>query len=337
MNTRNTQQGGSGLPVKRVKEYAFAVNLMQHLVVPAFVLDPQCKVLIWNIACERLTGISGAEVIGTSDHWRGFYDTPRPCLADLVAQDRAADIHDLYAQHEKVEANNRRLYAENWCVMPQLGTRRYLAIDAGPIFDDAGALVAVVETLRDMTTQREAQNALEHLATRDGLTGIANRRTFDETLHTEWNRAARGRKPMSVLMVDVDHFKSYNDSFGHPQGDECLKRIAAVMAKSVLRSGELVARYGGEEFAVILPDVEARMAEQLGQRIRGSVEQLQIPGAHPDGPVVTVSIGAASTSVFAGATPAQLLAAADVALYQAKHLGRNCVVAIDRDSVAEAS
>ncbi len=331
MTTRNARPQGSSASTKSDKEYAFAISLMKHLVVPAFVLDPQCKVLIWNIACERLTGVAAGEVIGTSDHWRGFYDTPRPCLADLVALDRANEIHDLYAQYEKVQTNNKRLYAENWCVMPQLGTRRYLAIDAGPIYDDAGILVAVVETLRDMTAQREAQNALERLATCDGLTGIANRRMFDETLQAEWNRAARGVKPVSLLMVDVDHFKSFNDCFGHPQGDECLKRVAEVMSHSVLRSGELVARYGGEEFAVILPDVGVEVAVKLGQRIRAAVEQLRIPSANPDGGDVTVSIGAATVSAFAQSSPGQLLGAADTALYQAKHQGRNRVVAVDLD------
>lgn len=318
-------------PKKKDKELSFAVNLMKHLVVPTFVLDPHCKVLIWNIACERLTGVPATEVIGTSDHWRGFYDMPRPCLADLVAQGRANEIHELYAQHKNVEEKQKNLYAENWCVMPRLGTRRYLAIDAGPIYDDAGVLIAVVETLRDMTVQREAQLALEQLATKDGLTGIANRRAFDEALQTEWRRAIRESKSMGLLMVDVDHFKHYNDRFGHQAGDECLKRVAEVMAKSALRTGDLVARYGGEEFAVILPDVDREGAILLAQRIRKAVEQLQIPTGKHDDATLTVSVGAAITASLSKVTPIQLLSAADAALYQAKHDGRNRVVAVDLD------
>lgn len=323
-------QTSSGLQ-RNEKELAFAVGLMKHLAVPTFVLDPQCKVLIWNIACERLTGVPGSAVIGTSDHWRAFYDLPRPCLADLVALDRASQIHELYSQYEKAEETQKRLYAENWCVMPQLGTRRYLAIDASPIYDETGTLTAVVETLRDMTVQREAQCELERLATKDGLTGLANRRIFDETLQTEWRRAARESKPLSLLMVDVDHFKGYNDHFGHQAGDECLKRIAEAMARSALRNSDLVARYGGEEFAIVLPDVGADGAELFGQRIRSAVEQLQMPSANPDGHVVTVSIGAATTAALTSVTPALLLGAADSALYQAKHGGRNRVVAVDLD------
>jgi diguanylate cyclase (GGDEF)-like protein len=298
--------------------------------VPTFVLDPQCRVLIWNIACERLTGVPATEVIGTKEHWRGFYDVPRPCLADLVAQGRASEIHELYAQHENAEEKQKSLYAENWCLMPRIGHRCYLAIDAGPIYDDTGELIAVVETLRDMTIQREAQIALEQLASRDGLTGIANRRCFDETLQNEWRRAIREVKPMALLMVDVDHFKRYNDYFGHQAGDDCLRSVAGVMAKSALRSSDLVARYGGEEFAVILPDGDWEGAITLGQRIRHSVEQLHIPTG--DGASMTVSVGAATTAALTNVSPAELLRAADNALYEAKNSGRNRVVAVDLDA-----
>ena len=127
----------------------FSVQLMEHLVVPTFVLDAECRVIIWNRACERLTGVKADEVIGTREHWRGFYDEPRPCLADLVAQGRTAEIDALYANHDHagedaILAHGRR--AENWCVMPQMGTRLYLAIDVGPIYDEDGRLIAVVET-----------------------------------------------------------------------------------------------------------------------------------------------------------------------------------------------
>ncbi len=318
---------------KKNKELAFAVNLMKHLVVPTFVLDPQCKVLIWNIACERLTGVLSSEVLGSSDHWFAFYAAPRPCLADLIAQDRLDLVHEFYAQHDNVEEKHKSLYAENWCVMPRLGTRRYLAIDAGPIYDDTGALIAVVETLRDMTVQKEAQLALEQLATKDGLTGIANRRAFDDVLQTEWRRAIREAKLISLLMVDVDHFKNYNDCFGHQAGDECLKRVAEILAKSMLRPGDFVARYGGEEFAVILPDVDRAGAMLLAERIRMAVELLHIPNGNPDGAPVTVSVGSATAIVLEKITATELLRTADAALYQAKHEGRNRVVAVDFDGV----
>jgi diguanylate cyclase (GGDEF)-like protein/PAS domain S-box-containing protein len=320
------------------KERTFAVSLMQHLVVPTFVIDPHCKVLIWNRACERLTGMAAADVIGTSEHWRGFYAAPRPCLADLIAQNRTDEVTAFYMPHEETGEVHYGLYAENWCVMPQVGTRLYLAIDAGPIYDSDGTLIAVVETLRDMTIQKEAQHELERLATQDGLTGIANRRRFDETLETEWRRSMRDANSVALLMVDVDHFKNYNDTFGHQAGDECLKQVAAAMAAISLRVSDLVARYGGEEFAVILPNVSLEGATVVAERIRTAVEQLQLPAPGGEGKCVTISIGAASATALAGGTtPAELISAADTALYQAKHQGRNRVVGIALGPTKKAS
>lgn len=308
------------------KERAFAINLMRHLVVPTFVLDTACKVIVWNIACEKLTGVPASEVLGTSDHWRGFYDAPRPCLADLVVQGRVTEVGTLYAQHENTGEVHYGLYAENWCVMPRLGNRLYLAIDSGPIYDNEGQLIAAVETLRDMTIQREAQRALEQLANKDGLTGIANRRSFDRTLETEWRRAMRKAKSLTLLMVDVDHFKGYNDTYGHQAGDECLRRVAAALADIPVRVSDQVARYGGEEFAVILPDVHLQGAVVVAERIRTAVEKLALVNRVADTGWVTVSIGVASLAADPDHTPSQLIASADAALYAAKRQGRNRIV-----------
>jgi diguanylate cyclase (GGDEF)-like protein len=308
----------------------FSVRLMEHLVVPTFVLDAECRVIIWNKACERLTGIEAAEVLGTQEHWRGFYDSPRPCLADLVAQGRTAEIDALYSDHDHagdgaIVAHGRR--AENWCVMPQLGTRLYLAIDAGPIYDDAGKLIAVVETLRDITAQKTAQDELQRLATRDGLTSVANRRSFDDMLNMEWRRASRESRALSLLMVDVDFFKRFNDTYGHQGGDECLRHVAAAMSGVVKRASDAVARYGGEEFAILLPATEPDGALIVAERIRAAVTALRLP--HSGSEVadhVTVSIGVASIQVTGNGVPSSLVAAADAALYRAKYTGRNRVV-----------
>ncbi len=210
---------------------------MQHLVVPTFVLDAERRVLIWNRACERLTGVSASEVLGTQDHWCAFYDAPRYCLADILALDRSDELQTLYTSHTEPSESGLGLRAENWCTMPRAGDRLYLAIDAGPIFDDQGNLVAVVETLRDMTEQKLAQTALQNLAARDGLTGIANRRSFDDRLQLEWLRTQRESQPLSLIMMDVDFFKRYNDNYGHQQGDECLRQVAEAMATAVFRPG----------------------------------------------------------------------------------------------------
>ncbi len=300
---------------------AFANKLVEMLAIPAFVLDADCKVIIWNRACERLTGVPAAEVVGTSDHWRSFYDEARPTLADLVILDRADEIHRLYPRVPPHHPDGQ-LCAESWCDMPRGGRRRYLASDASPIFDDDGKLEAVVQTLRDVTDEKAAQDALEKLATRDGLTGLANRRRFDDTIKAEWARALRQQQPLSLLMVDVDNFKAYNDANGHVGGDECLKRIATAVA-SEMRANDLVARYGGEEFAVILPNQSLKGAAIVAERVRGRVERLQLPNGQVPGQHVTVSIGAATAIVAPGTEPAQLVNTADGALYRAKHMGRN--------------
>jgi len=304
------------------QQHGFAFKLMELLVIPTFVLDTDCRVIIWNRACERLTGVPSGEVLGTADHWRSFYDVPRPTLADLVVQGRTDEVRHLYDSHAAVGESRDNLCAENWCDMPRTGRRRYLAVDASPIYDADGAMIAVVETLRDMTDEKQAQIALERLATRDGLTGLANRRCFDDTLHAEWQRAMRQQQPLSLLMVDVDNFKQYNDAYGHVGGDECLQRIATAVA-SEMRANDLVARYGGEEFAVILPNQSLKGAAIVAERIRCRVEALRLPTLGADQQFVTVSIGAATALASQDHDPSQLIATADAALYRAKHMGRN--------------
>ena len=303
-------------------DLAFAYQLMEMLAIPAFVLDAQAQVLIWNRACERLTGVPASEIVGTDHHWRCFYEEPRPTLADLVIQNRLDEIRHIYPRHGKPQSAASPLSVETWCDMPRAGKRRYLAADASPIFDDNGRLKAVVETLRDLTDEKMAQLALEKLASRDGLTGLANRRCFDDTLASEWARALRQCQPLSLLMVDVDNFKAYNDANGHLGGDECLKRIATAVA-SEMRANDLVARYGGEEFAVLLPNQSLKGAAIVAERIRRRVELLQLPNGLAPLRQVTVSIGAATAIAGPDNEASELVATADAALYRAKHLGRN--------------
>ena len=305
------------------RDHSFAVKLMQDLVVPTFVLDATCHVIIWNRACERLTGVAAKDLIGTREHWRAFYDTPRPCLADLVAQGRTAEIEVLYASFDKAGDSEHGFHAQNWCVMPQLGRQYYLSIDAGPIYGGDGELIAVVETLRDMTEQKQAQITLERLAACDGLTGIANRRSFDDKLSQEWLRARRDKAPIALLMLDVDHFKLFNDHYGHQAGDDCLRRIAECLTAIVYRPGDLAARYGGEEFAIVLPSIDMDGALLVAQRVREAVHQLAIPHAASAFSQVTVSIGVSCGVPSQDTCHEDLVKAADTALYQAKHAGRD--------------
>lgn len=308
------------------QDRTFAVNLMQHLVVPTFVLDHECRVIVWNRACERLTGVSADEVLGSRNHWQAFYSKPRLCLADMLAQGRADELATLYPFHTEPSELGVGVRAENWCVMPRIGVRLYLAIDAGPIYAEDGQLIAVVETLRDMTEQKNAQTALEQLATLDGLTGIANRRSFDEKLHTEWNRGLRLSGPLSLIMADVDYFKRYNDLYGHPGGDECLKAVSGVLQRQTFRIADMSARYGGEEFAVILPNTDLDGAREVAERIRLEMEAEAILHSGSDvAPWITLSLGVSSLVPTLDAQPSSLISLADQALYLAKKKGRNRV------------
>ncbi len=179
--------------------------------------------------------------------------------------------------------------------------------------------------LKRVTRELEAANRrLEILSLRDPLTGVANRRRFDRLLELAWGRALRTTTPLSLLMVDIDHFKAFNDRLGHPEGDRCLRHVAELLAVGARRATDLVARYGGEEFAVVLEGVAEAGAHEVAEDLRHRVEEAEIP--HPASPVasvITVSIGVASRVPAVGSVPGELLGAADRALYRAKHEGRN--------------
>lgn len=199
----------------------------------------------------------------------------------------------------------------------------------------------VVARVRMHLRMKQMADTLRSAAYNDGLTGIANRRQFDETLHREWLRAQRAGMPTSLLMVDIDAFKRYNDHYGHQAGDRCLQAIALTLRQTLNRPADLAARYGGEEFAIILPDTDASGARFLSQEVIHAIGALDI--AHAASPVaghVTVSIGTSSydeschgwvgrsaDSRFTGLSVrppvADLIAAADQALYAAKEAGRN--------------
>lgn len=170
----------------------------------------------------------------------------------------------------------------------------------------------------------ESNLQLQRLASLDGLTGIPNRRFFDERQAEEWLRAARQKDWFSVVMIDIDHFKQYNDIYGHLSGDATLKAVAQTLTDTLKRPTDLVARYGGEEFVLILPGTDSQGAYKIAERVRAAVEALDIAHAGSSvAPHVTISLGAATTVPLHTISPTTLLAEADSALYVAKSNGRN--------------
>lgn len=310
-----------------IQQQQFAINLMEHLVTATFVLDHTGKVIIWNRACERLTGIKAKDVIGTDNHWQAFYSEKRLCLADVLAQGRTDELDDLYVYHAQPSSYGNGYEAENWCYLPKRKQRLYLAFDAGPIFDSQGKLIAVVETMRDMTEHKTVQTALEKLVEIDDLTGLSNRRYLAEHLEIEWSAALANGTSFSLIVADIDYFKQFNDTYGHQAGDECLKAVATTLQQSLLRLSDVVIRFGGEEFCVMLPNTRPDDAMSVAERMRQNIQALALK--HETSKVddcVTISCGVASIVPNSDQQAADLIKIADEALYQAKAAGRNCSI-----------
>jgi diguanylate cyclase (GGDEF)-like protein len=181
----------------------------------------------------------------------------------------------------------------------------------------------------------DANLRLEFQASTDGLTGIANRRSFDAALEREWEQHQRIGLPLSVVLIDADFFKEYNDVNGHLAGDDCLRRIARVIQNGTRRRGDLVARYGGEEFTLILPNTDENGAAEVAEQIRNQIKALEIVHAGSSvSPHVTISIGMATTVPTKDASPLEFLYDVDTALYRAKHNGRDQIVHIVRGNLS---
>lgn len=208
--------------------------------------------------------------------------------------------------------------------------RRAMLIVPVTIALSAAMLALMLLYRREMARRGEVERRLEAQAHTDGLTGISNRRLFDEVLEREWQSALRERAPLSLLFVDADHFKRYNDRYGHQEGDALLRRLAQAIRQKARRPRDLAARYGGEEFVLLLPRTEGRQALAIAERLRKSVAALRLPHQDNGGGIVTLSIGVASALPEPGQAAASLVEAADAAVYRAKEAGRNRVVMAGR-------
>ncbi|MGY3454407.1 diguanylate cyclase [Bradyrhizobium sp. USDA 4353] len=243
----------------------------------------------------------------------GVNPLDRPQLQEMLDQIKRGVVDEARATYRM----RRRDKSEIWVEATVRATRQ-----------PDGTLDGFVAVTRDVTQQKTLQGRLETLAIEDGLTGLANRRRFDERLLEEWGRAYREKTSLALLMIDIDHFKAFNDTYGHPAGDECLHTVAGILADEAQRSSDLVARYGGEEFAILLPNTDATGCARLGERIRRALHDARIVHDHNPPGFVTASIGAAvcRPGLERSAGPASLIEAADRALYAAKDGGRDRMV-----------
>ena len=210
------------------------------------------------------------------------------------------------------------------------GSAVWMEVTSQKVLDPVtGEVKEYVTVLRDISLRKQLEETLAAQALTDGLTGLANRRSFDETLDREWSRTLREGTQLSLLLIDIDHFKAVNDNYGHQVGDDYLRAISSALS-SVVRAPDSVARYGGEEIAVILPCADSKGALETAERLRAAVSALHLTheGNMEGGGLATVSIGVATALARQGGTikmPESLLLAADNALYKAKQAGRNRV------------
>lgn len=284
--------------------------VVRHTGEGILVLDPELRVVSANPGFERITGHRADAVIGEVPPL--FGDDP-----DALQQVRM-----------------RLQGGTHWEGM--LWARRAdddrFPLEAGVdvVRDERGRVQHHVMVFRDVTVQKQLEDRLRELSATDGLTLLANRRSFDEALEREWHRATRHGEPVSLIMCDIDHFKPYNDIYGHLAGDRCLQQVATAIAAGVRSEGALVARYGGEEFAIILPRTDGPTAQEIAENLRRRVEALGIAhSGNPDGGRVTVSVGISTRTPPQTADYVDLMQSADPALYRAKESGRNGVASAE--------
>jgi diguanylate cyclase (GGDEF)-like protein/PAS domain S-box-containing protein len=313
--------------------------LMEHSSDVILLTDLQGRMLFVSPAVRDVIGHDPHRFLSTT--WRDHI-----CEEDLLLvgsqfeeayRTRASRSFVFRARHSSgrtiwLEAHQRYFRDAAFALM-STEKERGMTADCGREGDEG-----FVVTLRDITARREAELALEQanaelatLVRKDALTGLANRRHFDEVLSTSWTRARSGGWPIAVLMIDVDHFKQFNDCYGHQRGDACLREVACAISDGLFHTDDLVARYGGEEFAVILPRTNIDNAMSVAERIRQAVMDLQWPHASAPLGIVTVSVGVAAASPIPGGSPEAVVTAADEALYASKSGGRNRTTLMEVD------
>jgi len=273
--------------------------------------NPNTGELIWSDEIYRILGLSPDKVTPT---YELFLDTVHPGDRELLNSAVTAALHE------------KQQYRLDFRIVKADRTEGIAHAQGEVRFDKDGRPVRMIGVFQDITERKQIEDKLRELTYIDELTGIANRRSYEKGIANEWNRARRMKAPLSVIMLDIDYFKPFNDTYGHSAGDECLHKIAQALKPMVARVGELLARYGGEEFIAILPGSDITAAGALAEMLRGKVESLKIKGHDPKvSKYVTVSLGVASIIPGENGGKDALVSSADKALYRAKADGRNRV------------
>jgi len=289
------------------------------------------RILVVDDAMENVQILFNAlqdehEVLFALDGPRAL-DIARTQHPDLILLDAVMPGMDGYAVCAALlaapETNDIPVIFVTALKSPEDETRALGAGAADFISKPVNAAVVRARVRTQLTVKRQ-RDALRELILTDALTGVANRRAFDERLAAEWRRCGRTGLPVALVLVDIDHFKLYNDHYGHQAGDHTLEQVAAAMRRAAGRTQDLVARYGGEEFAILLPQLDGKGAVGVARRLMAELESLNIPhAASPTAPRLTATMGIACMVPGEHSIPADLIQVADALLYQAKAGGRN--------------
>lgn len=279
-------------------------------------IDLDGEVRSWNKGAEKLYGYSSEEMLYTKNN------------RQLLPEGYAGEIDSIL---DKIKKNEKILFYETKRKRKD-GKIIDISMIISPIYDYDGKLIRASAIISDITERKKLEEKLEEAATIDSLTGLYNRRSFDEQITKEVNRSARYNEPLSLLFIDVDHFKIYNDMYGHPSGDAVLKRLGEVIRSVLNRSIDIGCRYGGEEFGVILPHTNLEGAVEVADKIRRAFAKEVFKTSNGDTVNKTVSIGVAQLQQKE--TVEDLIARADVCMYYAKNTGRNKVYSIDNFHMA---
>ena len=286
------------------------------------IVDAHYRITLWNAWFEAHTGYAASDTTG-EDFFSVFPDLEYHRVGDAIRQAISHNLSSLLSQ--SLHRSPFPLYAEP----TRPGARLSQAVTIVPLGDEERyCLIQIVDVsaaVRRESLLRDQAHELLAQSLSDGLTGVGNRRYFDLCIEREWRASKRNNKSLSLLLIDVDFFKLYNDCYGHQRGDECLQKVANAMRCALQNPGDILFRYGGEEFCALLPETRSADAVEIAEKLRTSVQQLDLPHANaPDG-IVSVSIGVASHCQKNHAEYGQLIQSADNALYEAKRAGRNTV------------
>ncbi len=291
------------------------------------VLDKDARVVIWNKAAEKISGYSKEEVLGSNNVWELLYP-------DIDYRNK------IYAKALEIINQGEEVVDFETTICCKDGSRRILSWNSHDVKDESGEIIGSLALARDVTELHNSHKKLEeltaklehsnkrllHLSEVDELTGLYNRRYMDSLLAYEWERHIRNESLLSLIYIDIDYFKEYNDTYGHSMGDKALFTVSNILKLSARRSTDKISRFGGEEFAVILPETDANEAFIIGQSLHQDILQKKIEHSGSKiSNVLTISIGVTTMRPSHSGTIDTLKLQADRALYSAKALGRNRV------------